>query len=175
VDDVMSDQVPTIETDRCPIVSCGSRNIHRHTAFSPLARKVAEAWGNRNVCPIDQCKTCGAIWEPWPDNTSIDDVERAPCDNCAYRAGSAESCDPKQWQELQNLAKTAANWSFELGTTPTFFQCHKGVPIHIDREAGTIEFDFKAAGRQPLEHSCTGFLKMMWAYQGKAKREDLNT
>lgn len=153
-------------TDRCPVVGCGSRSIHRHELGSAIALSVTRAWGNKNECPIDQCMECAAIWEPWPDGTSSDCVEREPCDNCAYRAGSRESADKEEWQRLTFVAKEAA----ELGVTGAGrFACHKGIPIKLNMDTGdgqaSIEFDYVSAGIDPLAQTCAGFLKMMWAFQ----------
>ncbi|MGI9484461.1 MAG: hypothetical protein ACR2RF_00975, partial [Geminicoccaceae bacterium] len=42
----------------CPVKKCQSTRIHRHNADSRLSLKVAEVWGNKAPCIIDQCKDC---------------------------------------------------------------------------------------------------------------------
>lgn len=61
----------------CPVLTCKGTRIFRHEADSELSAAIARGWGNKAPCPIDQCLTCHAIWEPWPDGTSSDCVERA--------------------------------------------------------------------------------------------------
>ena len=155
---------------RCPVLTCKSPRIIHHGAKSKVGLAIARAWGNRAYCPIDQCADCNAIWEPWPAGTSIDCVERGPCDNCAYRVGSRESSNPDEWANLKAIAQNAA----EFGAVPEalggkWFSCHKGIPIRLDKENGSIEFDYQSAGIDPFRQSCAGFLRMMWAFQ-KPKR-----
>ena len=152
---------------RCPVKKCRGTRIHRHGPDSRLARKISQAWGNGTTCPIDQCKDCGNFWEPWPDDDPgdlyRDVVDREPCDNCAYRAGSAESRDPEKWTELADLAKRAADTSF-FETGRPWFGCHKGIPIRIAEEG--ISFDFALTGRTPEQQTCAGFMRIVWAHNG---------
>lgn len=158
-------------TGICPVKTCKGTRIHRHPAFSSLSQAIARAWGNGVVCEIDQCKTCSAIWEPWPEGTSIDCVERSACNNCAYRSSSAESKDPLKWSELVAIAKRAADGAWFNGDTdPSYFCCHKGIPIVLDTKKNTIAFDFDAAGVDRLGQTCRGFLNVMWAHQDKKNK-----
>ena len=156
---------------QCPVKRCKSRRIMRHGPHSKLAKVIARAWGNTVTCAIDQCRECGAIWEPWPDDDPgdlyRDDVTREPCDTCAYRAGSGESKDPKRWAKLKELPKKAATMSLVDPGRPQFC-CHKGVPIKISQgdQEGSIEFDYEAAGIDPLQQTCSGFLRVLWRFNG---------
>ncbi|MGI9500202.1 MAG: hypothetical protein ACR2P3_09200 [Geminicoccaceae bacterium] len=146
----------------CPVKNCGGRRIFRHGADSELARLIAKAWGNRNRCPIDQCKDCGNIWEPWEDDDPGQDLRdnhtRSPCDNCAYRKGSKESADPVAWQWLKSLTTLAAA-SFRHGEKLNWFCCHKGIPIAVGDNA--IRFDFEAANIDPRQQACAGFNRIV--------------
>lgn len=165
--------LPSSVQARCVIPSCRSHRIHRHDVDTDLAKMIAKAWGNRAVCPIDQCEKCGTIWEPWPDDFTDpiyrDHVARPPCDNCAYSAGgSGEAGMGDEVPNLIELARAAAK--FKLGRDdmmlhPGRFCCHKGIPIRLARQAanGSIEFDFKAADIDPMYQPCTGYLRVMWA------------
>ena len=157
---------------RCPVKKCGSTRNHRHGAGSRLAKKIAQAWGNKHACPIDQCKDCGNFWEPLPDDDPgdlfRDDVVREPCDNCAYRVGSNESRDPERWRELVELAERAAEMPMFAAGRP-WFCCHKGVPIKISK--GAIEFDFAAVDVQPIHRTCAGFLRVLWAHNGATAKK----
>lgn len=149
---------------RCPVKGCGSRDIMRHGPETAIAKTIADAWGNTVVCPIDQCRKCGAIWEPWPDDDPgdrwRDACAREPCDNCAYRKGSAEAADPEQWEHLKRLPVDFAN-AFKEGDSAATFACHKGIPIAIDSDG--LRFDFKAADAKAIERTCVGFLRIVWA------------
>ncbi len=151
----------------CVVKKCQSRRILRHGPNSRLARKLAEVWGNRGPCIIDQCRDCGNFWEAWPDDDLGDVVEREPCDTCAYRAGSPESRDPLEWERLCELPREAAEKGLLTDGCP-WFCCHKGIPIRI--EGGDIMFDFKAAGRSPAEQTCVGFLRAYWKFRGDLER-----
>ncbi len=94
------------------------------------------------------CADCKAVWEAYPADWKHDVVAAEPCDNCAFAKGSPESQDREGWLEL--LAKLRAG-----GT----FNCHKGAPILIDVEAGTVEFD--EAWVQRYGRSCAGFVRAM--------------
>lgn len=161
-----------IDTTRCPM--CKSDQLIEHGVETPIAQAIARAWGNKPVCPLTQCGSCNAFWESWPEGTSHDCVEREPCDNCAYRKGSAESQDPEKWAELVKMASDAARYGIEDERGRRWFSCHKGVPIKItqgkDGQDGGIEFDFKAAGIKPLDQTCAGFLNLVWALSDKTAR-----
>lgn len=140
----------------CPVKKCQSTRIHRHNADSRLSLKVAEVWGNKAPCIIDQCKDCGNFWEAWPDDDPGDVVERKPCDTCAYRAGSPESRDPLEWERLCELPREAAEKGKTAAGCP-WSSCHKGIPIRI--EGNDIMLEFGVAGRSAMEQSCVGFLR----------------
>lgn len=144
----------------------------RHGPDSKLARAVASAWGNSVSVPIDQCRECFAIWEPWPDDDPgpelRDIVECDPCPNCAYRAGSPESKDPKEWARLKALAVKAADRGLVAGPKE-WFCCHRGIPIKVDEDG--IRFDFEAADVDPLHQSCVGFMRIYWKHNGAEARK----
>jgi hypothetical protein len=94
------------------------------------------------------CRDCRTIWEAYPADWKHDVVEASPCDNCAFAKGSPESADRQGWLEL--LAKLRAGGAFN---------CHKGAPILIDAEAGTVEFDADWVNRHG--RSCAGFVRVM--------------
>lgn len=167
----MSGQALVMPTNRCPARTCGGTHIHRHPASSPLAQRIASTWGNKVACPIDQCLSCSAIWEPWPEGTSIDCVERGQCDNCAYRAGSKESSNKAEWANLVACAENAAEWSDVPEATVRWFSCHEGIPIVIDKMNDTLKFDFHAAGIGQMEQTCRGFLNVMWAIRAKKNKK----
>ena len=48
------------------------------------------------------------------------------------------------------------------------FACHKGIPLKLTQGDGaSIEFDYESAGIQPINQTCKGFLRLMWAFQNK--------
>lgn len=94
------------------------------------------------------CIDCKTMWEAYPADWQHDAVGATPCDNCAFGKGSPESSDREAW--LSMLAK------LRMGQE---FRCHKGAPMIIDNEAGTIEFD--AAWVKLWGRTCAGFLKAM--------------
>lgn len=94
------------------------------------------------------CADCRTMWEAFPDNWSHDAVEADPCDNCAFAAGSPESADRDGWRSM--LAKLRFGQEF---------RCHKGAPMVIDNEAGTVEFDAEWVNKHG--RSCAGFVRAM--------------
>jgi hypothetical protein len=94
------------------------------------------------------CADCKTLWEAFPADWKHDVVEGSPCDNCAFSGKSPESEDREAWREL--LAKLKGG---------NEFKCHKGAPMIIDAEAGTIEFDAQWVTRHG--RMCAGFLKAM--------------
>lgn len=157
--------------EQCPVLVCRSARVVRIPASAPLALSVARAWGSRLPCELALCRACGVLWEPWPDGTPEDCVERAqqgPCSNCAYRAESPESLDPAQRTKLRELAARAAH-DVEAALAGAWFACHKGVPIRYDAEHG-IRFDYQAAGINPRLQTCGGFLRLLWAEHRRAER-----
>lgn len=97
------------------------------------------------------CGDCRAVWEAFPADWSHDAVEASPCDNCAFAKGSPESQDREGWRSLIAKLKHGGE-----------FKCHKGAPIKIDTEAGTIEFD--EAWVQRHGRSCAGFVRALQAW-----------
>ena len=154
----------------CPVRKCRSPRVVDVPADDPHAVEYAGFWGNRNPCPLRICRDCFAVWEPWPDDASEDCVERAhthgPCSNCAYRAGSSEMEDPVERERLLQIARDVVDMKLDEGelVIPTQFCCHKGIPIKIDLASDEkISFDYEAAGVDPRDQSCTGFLRAVWA------------
>lgn len=90
------------------------------------------------------CADCKAFWEAYPPSWSHDVCDGSPCDNCAFSAGSPESQDKPEWKSL--LAK------LKLGQE---FKCHKGAPILVDQESGSVEFDEAWVRRHG--RTCVGF------------------
>jgi hypothetical protein len=128
---------------------------------------IAKTWGNDVVAPIAMCISCNTIWEPWPEDTPEDVVEREPCDNCAYRRTSSEGRDPDQ---RENLIESARQAGFLMGEAPcSIFQCHKGMPIRLSVTPPQIRFDPDAAGIGPLDQTCLGFLRVIWAQDRKVR------
>lgn len=79
---------------------------------------------------LDFCMKCHRVWEPLPagEPHTIDGEQLAfkvPCDNCAFRGGSAERQDKQGWAQLQSM----------LANGGEFF-CHKGVPFRVVNDAG---------------------------------------
>lgn len=101
------------------------------------------------------CADCKTFWEAFPVGWKHDVVEAAlaneACDNCAFAKGSPESTDREGWKALLEALKSGRE-----------FKCHKGAPILMDAETGTIEFD--AAWVNAHGRTCAGFLKAMWAW-----------
>lgn len=160
-----------IDNKHCP--SCGSDQLIKHGSDADLSKMLARAWGNTVDCPITQCGVCSAFREPWPDNTPLDNVERPPCDNCAYRAGSGEARNRETWKELVQRADDAVTYGLKDPRGRRWFSCHKGVPIKITQgdDAG-VEFDFAGSNIDPLNQTCAGFLTLMWAIQDKRDGKD---
>lgn len=158
----------------CPVKSCKSMRVMDLGVGTELAIRIARAWGSDVVAPLQRCMECDAVWEAWPPEMAvdwqIDDVEREPCDNCAFRKGSKESKDQDVWARLVALAE---NW-VEFGLIPEAnanpFHCHKGIPIKLT-PAGVpqIEFDFEGAGLDPRNRVCRGFLNLAWALRKKGR------
>lgn len=162
----------------CPVKKCRSPRVVDLPADSRECREYARFWENENVIALRVCKDCRAIWEPWPDDAPEDCVERAhthgPCSNCAYRAGSFEMRDPEQREKMLTTAHAAAefgvdgqDWTLSM---PTQFCCHKGIPVKVGKDG--LEFDYEAAGIDPRQQSCTGFLLAMWAAQKNLRRTE---
>ena len=49
------------------------------------------------------------------------------------------------------------------------FCCHKGVPLKLTVDPPSIEYDFAAAGINPEDQTCAGFLRLLWAKNGANK------
>ena len=76
---------------------------------------------------LDLCADCGHAWERLPPGEPYTtDGEQLPfaipCDNCAFRGGSAERADPDAWAALQHIL------AVENGGR---FYCHKAVPFAV--------------------------------------------
>ena len=123
---------------RCP--AC----FGRRTAIAP-----AEAMGLSHVpTRYGVCADCKSFWEAYPDDWQHDAVGAEPCDNCAFLAGSPEAGDREGWLELLSKLRDGGA-----------FSCHKGAPILLDRDAGTVEFDAEWIRRKG--RTCAGFLRAM--------------
>lgn len=111
--------------------------------------EVAPAMGLSHIpTRLGACADCKTVWEAFPPGWQHDVVSAEPCDNCAFAAGSPESQDKEGWKSL--LAKLRHGQEFK---------CHKGAPMILAAEAGTVEFDevwVKRHGR-----TCAGFLRAM--------------
>lgn len=99
------------------------------------------------------CADCKTVWEAYPPDWSHDVVGAEPCDNCAFRPGAPEHEDRAEWKAM--LAKLKAGQEFK---------CHKGAPIIIDAEAGTIEFD--AGWVNTHGRTCAGFHRAIMTRPG---------
>lgn len=156
------------KTIRCPVRACRSKRVSMATRKSEFAALVAKAWGGTAPTTLLVCGDCQAFWEPYPPGWTTDSVERAqrlgPCDTCAYRATSPETRDPEQRAKLHALARSTNGQGMPSG----WFACHKGIPMFLRN--GTIEFDFVAAGIDPVHQTCAGYLRVLWASNGAAKR-----
>lgn len=102
------------DLEACP--SCGSGRIACVLGLS--------------VDRLDFCMRCHRVWEPLPaGEPHTRDGEqmafRRPCDNCAFRGGSAEREDRTEWQNLQSMLAHGGQ-----------FYCHKGVPFKVVNDAG---------------------------------------
>lgn len=129
------------DMNRCP--SCGS--------FRTVIEQAPPLAMSHTATLMGVCVDCRTLWEAYPPTWSHDAVEAEPCDNCAFRPGSPESQDREAWKSL--LTK------LRLGRE---FKCHKGAPLKIDHEAGTIEFDegwVRTRGR-----TCAGFVRALQAW-----------
>jgi hypothetical protein len=133
------------------------------------------------TCDWQGCRDCSAVWEPFPPVYARDPVCAEPCDNCAFRPGSAEQADTESWQSLIESLKPDASYGMFTGR----FYCHKGVPIDMSKGPGNFLFpqtpillDGEPV-RQPdgtiatMEDParmrvCSGFLRMVWARNRKA-------
>lgn len=123
---------------RCP--SCRGRRTAVDTA-PPMALSAVPTL-------VGICADCKTFWEAYPPDWRHDPVGAPPCDNCAFAKDSPEAQDRAGWMEL--LAKLRAGGEFK---------CHKGAPILVDVEAGTIEFDEAWVRRHG--RTCAGFLRAM--------------
>jgi hypothetical protein len=89
---------------------------------------------------LDFCMQCYRVWEPLPPGEphTVDGEQlpfRVPCENCAFRGGSAERQqeDGAYWQDLQQMLRSGGQ-----------FYCHKGVPFRVvnpDGEPATAPGD----------------------------------
>ena len=105
----------------------------------------------------DCCRDCGTAWEAYPSDWCEDVVGATPCDNCAFRPGSPEQADPKEWKKLIMLLKSGQE-----------FRCHKGAPIiGLDKDPPEIEFDAEWIGRRGRR--CAGFMQIVWAMRDKGE------
>lgn len=94
------------------------------------------ACGSGRICCVigqdmDFCIACKLVWERLRagDPYTVDGEQLAfktPCDNCAFRGGSAERKDPEGWNHLQQMLAGGGA-----------FYCHKGVPFNVMNEEGT--------------------------------------
>lgn len=133
------------------------------------------------TCDWQGCRDCKAVWEPFPPVYARDPVCAEPCDNCAFRPGSPEQADPEGWRKLLESLKPDASYGYFTGQ----FYCHKGVPIDISKGPGNFLFPRTPAliDGQPVREdgaivttedvakmrTCSGFLRMVWARNRKAK------
>ena len=168
-------------TLRCPMPACRSANVFVAGPKSRISATLANAWGGVAPTTHGICKRCNAIWEVVPSTWRDDTVERCsvmgPCDNCAFRATSRETADPEERARIHAMAEEcAAAWESgdvdRMNRAPRF-ACHKGIPIKVAPAAGSIAYDFEAAGIKPNDQLCAGFMRIMWAKNGAnaARRE----
>ena len=73
------------------------------------------------------CRSCRTEWEPFdPASLATEGdthgVFMAPCDNCAFRAGSPEREDTDKWSLLMQ----------QIHFGGAVFHCHKGVPVSVE-------------------------------------------
>lgn len=107
---------------RCP--KCGCRKVNDIPCPPGLF------YGDKvQICTNPACK---AMWEPFDPAQLLDDHHlscfKEPCDNCAFRPGSPEQQDTRQWKDMIAALKKG-------GLSGGFF-CHKGVPIDPDSPDG---------------------------------------
>lgn len=112
------------------------------------------------------CLGCGSIWEAIPNGEQyLVDGEvmpwREPCDNCAFRAGSAESRDRAEWRDLLERLRGGGQ-----------FFCHKGVPLKKDElvSYNRVAFDYPVDGAGEYARDkmrlCRGFLNAWMRWRG---------
>lgn len=157
----------------CPVISCRSRQVMLHPKTSAISAMLARMWGGVEPTDHYRCLSCNALWEALPAGWNSDAVERSvsmgPCDNCAYRATSPETRDPEKREWLHDRANADDPYSAIMSP----FCCHKGVPLKLTVDPPSIEYDFAAAGIDPRDQTCAGFLRLLWAKNGanKERRE----
>lgn len=136
---------------------------------------------------FDVCMSCRKIWERLPagEPYTRDGEQLAfkkPCDNCAFRRGSAERADVDRWN----------NMLLELSQGGHFY-CHKGVPLASSLEAIVADPELRHAFDFPLKpgvvtfggvkHTykdydrdamrlCRGFLASIWGPQFSKFKKD---
>jgi hypothetical protein len=116
---------------------------------------------------LESCLSCKAVWESIPCGEKyLRDGEMMPwkdmCDNCAFRRGSPESKNKKEWRALMKRLKSGGK-----------FFCHKGVPMMFSKHGDTnTAFDFpqKEGGEydQSRMRLCRGYLNawIKWTNKG---------
>jgi len=143
---------------RCP--KCASRKTAR-------AEQPVTAFYSRT---LEVCGNCGAAWEPI-DRTLIWDPDdpycsfSKPCDNCAFRPGSAEQQDVEKWKETIASLKAGGQ-----------FFCHKGVPLDLTPEGDGFAYPRDAKGDVIVRKMrlCRGYLNMLkrlWDREAKSGSE----
>lgn len=87
---------------------------------------------------LDICMACYRVWERLPSGEpyTVDDEQMAfavPCNNCAFRGGSAERADAEAWRDLQNMLAGGGE-----------FYCHKGVAFRAPSLDDVPPYDDRA-------------------------------
>lgn len=111
---------PTDARDLCP--KCGGAKVTR----AMLKPGTFNGYGPL----IAVCVSCKALWEPvhhdliWdPDDPLC--AFKDPCNNCAFRPGSPEQRNRKEWASIKANIESSGG-----------FYCHKGVPIEPGAKHG---------------------------------------
>jgi hypothetical protein len=145
--------VPRDARDRCP--KCGGADV---------ARAMVKPGKFGGYGPeIAACVACRALWEPlhhdliWDPDDSLC-AFKDPCDNCAFRPGSSEQRDKKEWASIkQNIEQSGG------------FYCHKGVPIEPGAKYGfAYPHDAEGKPERLKLRLCRGWLNAWGAKMDKA-------
>ncbi|KUR80796.1 hypothetical protein [Novosphingobium sp. FSW06-99] len=139
--------------DQCP--SCGSRRW-----LSPAEHGLTPP-DDFYSADVRCCVNCQTIWEPFDPAEMLDPAReplgafRHPCNNCAFRKGSPEQCDPESFAKLRA----------QLGWHGASFYCHKGVPVDPASEDG-FRYPKDASGN-PIRRKlrlCRGYLNQLGSF-----------
>ncbi len=140
--------------DQCP--RCASRKwADTEQDVTPFYARVLRVCGN-----------CQTAWEPFNEADLLDEGMRyssfkEPCNNCAFRPGSAEQQDSEKWKALiEKLSVDSAN-----GLCSHMFFCHKGVPLDLEHKTASdsgFAYPYTPDGKPIIEklRYCCGYLRM---------------